>query len=247
MKRVFLLFLLAILLLSWNSQAESSEFDQYLKQGNTFFEQKDWDAAINSYNRAIEINPKVAGIHFNLGLAYFYKRLEIVQTNQKKELQQFLENAENQDWKTNDKVITGEDAATRVLIEKEVEEWKKTIELDDTISGAHYFLGTHYHNTRRFGDAEKELKRAIELDPKYANSYGVLASVYEKIGKNGQAIEYHKKVLQIDPEDEYSRYNLVLLYSKLGMKKEALEEYEILKRKNSIFAPELKSMLEREQ
>jgi tetratricopeptide (TPR) repeat protein len=85
------------------------------------------------------------------------------------------------------------------------------------------------------------------LDPKYANSYGVLASVYEKIGKNGQAIEYHKKVLQIDPEDEYSRYNLVLLYSKLGMKKEALEEYEILKRKNSIFAPELKSMLEREQ
>ena len=62
-------------------------------------------------------------------------------------------------------VIDGENDHTKRLNNLAVQEWEKTIELDDSIPGAHYILGTHYYNIGRLEAAEDELKRVIELNP----------------------------------------------------------------------------------
>jgi len=222
MQKCLILIVFCLAFFPATSSADSSAFEQYFKQGNTFFREKAWDDAIDAYNRAVQINGEVAEVHFNLGLAYFYKRLELSRTSR---LSEFLEKEKHPTVESLDKFIAANEAATKALLEKEVQQWKRTIQLDDTKSAAHYMLGTHYHNIGRLNEAEQELKRAIELDPKYSNSYGVLAAVYEKLGKNDLAIEYHKKDLEIDPEDEGARRDLAVLYYKLGMKKEAVEQY----------------------
>jgi tetratricopeptide (TPR) repeat protein len=247
MKKSFGSILFILFLFSCQSNTETLDYDYHFRKGNSYSHEKAWDDAIEEYNRAISISPDIAETHYNLALAYFNKRMEVRDENMKKELRNIFQNERSPDWNPKDNVIDSEDSTTAILLEKEIQELKITVRLDDSISGAHYFLGTNYHNIGKLKESEIELKRTIELDPGYSNSYGVLASVYEKMGKYDSAIVNHKKVLKIDPEDDGTHYDLAMLYHKLGMKKEALKEYEYLKQKNSVLLGSVNFIIEQDQ
>jgi len=44
---------------------------QYFSEGNSLFEAGKIEEAIQSYNKAIELNPNLAEIHYNKGVALF--------------------------------------------------------------------------------------------------------------------------------------------------------------------------------
>ncbi len=46
----------------------------YNNQGNAYSSKGRYDKAIAVYNKAIEINPRLAKVYNNRGVAYFYKR-----------------------------------------------------------------------------------------------------------------------------------------------------------------------------
>lgn len=247
MKKYTGLILSLVFFYSCQSNTDPSDFDYHLGKGNSYFQDREWDDATKEYNRAININPDVAEAHYNLALTYFYKRMEVRDENMKKELNNLFQSERSSNRNSKDKTIDGRNSLTDILLEKEIQELKIVVRLDDNISGAHYILGTNYHNIGKLEESEKELKRAIELEPGYSNSYGVLASVYEKMEKYDSAIENHKKVLEIDLEDEGTHYNLAMLYHKLGMKKEALKEYEYLRQKNSVFLNSVNFIVEQDR
>lgn len=246
MKTFIVLALLLFLISPHSVRANQSDFEMHLKKGNSYSDQRAWDSAIAEYQHAIKIAPNHAQAHYNLALAYFYKYMEVRDKNLKKEVLESLVNPKASNSSKQGKIVDGEDKVTKDLNAQAVREWKRTAELDDSIGGAHYFLGTHYHNIGNLKDAEKELKKAIELSPRYSNSYSVLASVYEKMDRLDLAITYHKKTLEIDPDSESNHYDLLVIYLKLGKTKEAKQEYDFLKSKKSIFLDSVdKSLFEK--
>jgi tetratricopeptide (TPR) repeat protein len=224
--------------------ADQTDFEAHFQSGNRFKQRSAWDEAINEYEQALKINPNHALAHYALSLAYYEKYREIKNINMKKELFRFFSNPQSSNEYSQSEVIDAEDQTTRSLHNKAIQELKKTLELDDTIWGAHYLLGTHYYNIGNYDHAEKELKRTIELKPDYSNSYSILGSLYEKRKDYDLAIEYRKRALNIDPDAEIVHYDLAILYHKLGMKKEAKEEYELLRLSKSVLFDSLEAYFE---
>lgn len=62
---------LAFLLLSSFSFSKTSE--DYLIEGNFYFQRNEYDIAIEKYKQALKINPKDARANYNLGVAYYKK------------------------------------------------------------------------------------------------------------------------------------------------------------------------------
>jgi len=54
---------------------------QYFSEGNSLFEAGKIEEAIQSYNKAIELNPNLAEIHYNKGVALFNLKNTMKQLN----------------------------------------------------------------------------------------------------------------------------------------------------------------------
>jgi len=71
---------------------------------------------------------------------------------------------------------------------------------------AHYGLGFHYFNTKRYSQAEMPLKRAVELggDHRTRRTY---AHCLEKLGKLEKALEQWSAILEARPADAAAQHN----------------------------------------
>jgi tetratricopeptide (TPR) repeat protein len=227
-----IIILLLILLWHFSVYAQDSDFQSHTSKGLSFLcEDGSWDEAIAEFEAALKISPDNAMAHYYLARARISKYIDLFNSHPNMARLQSIAKKENMDSTPLSELIKRDAELMEELNRKAIGGFKKALELDEKIWGAHYFLGTHYHNIGKLYEAEKELKRTIELNPEYSNSYAVLASVYEKLEKYDLAIDYHRKVLEFHPEYDAERVDLMLLYLKLGMEKEAFTEYDYLRAK----------------
>jgi len=69
MKRTFWLLTAMVLLLAAGCDTKQTD----LNRGIAYFEKGQYDQAISNYNKALEINPRLAFAYHNRGAAYFEK------------------------------------------------------------------------------------------------------------------------------------------------------------------------------
>ena len=229
---LFLLILLIPLQLFANDE---TDFKLHFDNGYHYSEESHWDDAIREYSTAVKIKPSNATAHFDLSLSYYNKYMQVIDENMKTELYRFFSNRKESELNSEQKVVNGEDALTKELHNKAFQEWQKTVELDDSFWGAHYFLGSTYCNNGDYEKAEKEYKKVIDLKPDYVNSYSYLGTLYEKTNRINLAITYHEKAITIDPSSEEDHYELWLLYNKSGLNNKAKQHYDFLKSRKSVF------------
>lgn len=133
-----------------NKQEEAREY--YIKGRNSYllFNPKGLEEAIDSYEKAIDIDNNYAPAYAGLGEAYSFLGL----WNQ----QNFVEK-DNQ------------------LFEKSLSYSQKALGLDQHSSGSHRALAASYRGLGRFEDARQEAQKAIELKPNDAEAYYILWTV----------------------------------------------------------------------
>jgi tetratricopeptide (TPR) repeat protein len=73
MRKNFISSILFIFLLSNFIFSESKSVTEYFKEGNSYFQQKNYDEAIKSYKNALAISPDTPEIVYNIGVAYLFK------------------------------------------------------------------------------------------------------------------------------------------------------------------------------
>ena len=127
----------------------------------------------------------------------------------------------------------------RESIEKGMEMAQKTLAMDDSIAGAHSFLGMFYSLRREFDKAIAEGERAIALDPGGTTAHMFYAMSLYYVGRSEEAIPLFQKAIRLDPVGSTGLYlNFGHALRVTGRFEEALLAYKksIQREPKNIFA-----------
>lgn len=158
-----------------------------LKEGRT-------DEAIVILEQALQANPDIGAVHFNLGVAY--QKKEMIQEARK----EFQEAIRVQPDLGEAYLALG----SSYLAEREsdgtaIEALKKASELMPESYAAFYNLGVSYANSGKYADAESAFRKATEIHPKEPIAHYQLGLALLGQSKNDAAIQSFQKYLELNP------------------------------------------------
>jgi adenylate cyclase len=171
-----------------------------------------YDLTIETYRRAIQLDPEYARAYGALAVAL--TRGYLVQMTK----------------------LSFEEARERAL-----KLANKAIELDQSSPPVYWSLGFVHLFRKEYEEAEAAAKQAIRLSPNYADSYGLLAFISNWRGKAEEAVYYIKKAIALNPYHTFDYpWNLGFAYYTLGKYDEASHALQAALLKNpSVLYPRL--------
>jgi len=163
---------------------KNRELNDSFNAGITAAQNKQYDVAIASFQKASELDPTQVAVWANLGDAYIHQ-------------------AEGK---------TGPEFDTNV--QKGLEAYQKSIELKPDDPAAHNNYALALAKAKKFPEMQAELKKAADLDPPNAGKYYYnLGAILVNSGQNDAAAEAFKKAIELTPTyaDAYYQYGLSLM------------------------------------
>ena len=169
---------------------------------------EDW--ALNSYQRAAELEPTNPYIFTEIGRTYLSKSDLAVQEKKEAEQKVNLDLASQNFQKALvlksdyapaqflQAMVYVREGKTKEAIAK-LEETKGIAPLD---AGLAFQLGVLYYNDNQLDKAKGELERALRLDENYSNASYFLGLVYDKGGNKQAAISQFERVEKLNPDNE---------------------------------------------
>ena len=208
------------------------------------------DEAIACYKKAIELDPKPASAHNNLGaalatkgrpdeaIACYKKAIELDpkyaaahsnlgdQLRGKGQLDEAIASYRKA-IELDPKLASAHNGLGVALAAKGQPEeaiacYKKAIELDSKLAWAHNNLGLALATKGHLDEAIACFKKAIELDPKLASAHGNLGFALADKGHLDEAIACYKKAIELDPKLAGTHANLGLALATNGHLDEAM-------------------------
>ena len=104
------------------------------------------------------------------------------------------------------------------------EHFKKAIEINPKFTSAHYNYAILLKELSRINEAEKHLKIAIEADLKHVKAQTYYANLLKELDRNSEAEENYKKAIELDSKYALARYNYANLLRELNRNEEAEEQ-----------------------
>ncbi len=241
-KRIFILCLLFVL--GVGSAWAFFPFDFSKKEIKTDYSQTVWDrmmmeqsvtdmrrgmgemsmasyqAAANSFAKAIIKNPKDALPHFLYGASLYWSgKVDDAMSEYREGLRLAPQNAMGYQllgiawgWKGN--------------IAEAQANFLKATQLNPLKADSHMNLGSTYAAQRQFDQALDSYRRAVELAPREPLYHYQLGTLYDLMGRDNQAEESYKKALKYFSRYEDAQLALAALYEKRDRMEEALKYYK---------------------
>jgi len=169
---------------------------------------EDW--AIDSYQKAVELEPKNPYIFNEMGLIYLAQADLLTKSGKEEGAKENLAKAKESFQRAIDlksdyapahfqlAMIYQREGKVKEAISK-LEETKLIVPLD---KGLAFQLGLLYYNDNQLEKAKAEFLRAISIDENYSNVRYFLGLIYDKEGKKDLAIEQFEKIEKLNPESQ---------------------------------------------
>jgi tetratricopeptide (TPR) repeat protein len=100
--------------------------------------------------------------------------------------------------------------------------YRRALELDPGLAGAHVNLGRQLHIAGELGRAEPHYREAVRLEPDDPTPHFNLGVLLEEVGRGEEAILAYRQAIVRDPEFADAHCNLGLLLESLGRRQEAV-------------------------
>ncbi len=207
-------------------------YDAYLKgrSYNDMFSPESWSLAIESFEKAIELEPdwaapyvglsEVGGYMHQAGFGSESDRIRMIYENLKKGLELDPNSAE----------VHHKNAGTAAWTEfdwkKAEQEYLKAIELNPSFARSHSFYAHVLTILRRTDEALYEGKLSVELDPENPFTLGLYVVVLVHAGQCQEALFYIEKALSIDPDHPFLYGKLAWVYRCLGVYEKVFEYWK---------------------
>jgi len=213
-----------------------------------------YQAAANSFAKAIIKNPKDSLPHFLYGASLYWSgkvddamseyreglRLEPnnpmgyqllgIAWGWKGDITQaqenFLRASELAPNKADTRMNLGSTYAAQKNFDRALDEYRRAVELAPREPLYHYQLGTLYDFMGRDAQAEDSYKKALRYFARYEDVQLALAALYEKQNRTEEALKFYKKAVRTKPGDYVARLRYAYLLLQLGRTDEARDVLE---------------------
>ncbi|TXT58922.1 MAG: hypothetical protein BAJALOKI2v1_280013 [Promethearchaeota archaeon] len=168
----------------------------WVKRGKLFHQRGEYDQAIDSFKRALNLNPEQdikKDIYIRIGLSYRYKKEYDTAIDWYEKVLE-IDDQDPLAWNN-----IGYAYECKNQREKAKEMYKKSLELDPTYELALVNLLKLYKENEEFENAKKLLKDALEEDPVNADNWVDLGLVYNEMGEYEKSIAAYEKALLYEP------------------------------------------------
>lgn len=190
-------------------QNNSASSNDLLEEGKTYYNNGEYDKAIEIFKKAVELNPNEYLNWQWLGRSYYERYSDGDEENALNSLLKAVELNPNNDsnW-----YWLGISYGMNSQYDKEKESFLKATELNPNNADNWYKLGISYFNDKQYDKAIESFSKAVELNPNDDNNWDRLANSYQMNGQYDKAIETLLKAIEIDPNSRYYWFNLGILY-----------------------------------
>jgi tetratricopeptide (TPR) repeat protein len=106
-------------------------------------------------------------------------------------------------------------------VKEAADEYRRALELDQSLREAHDALGSYYHRNGLLAKAAEELRAVADLGGDFL-AYFNLGYVLVELGRYEQAIESFQHCLRLRPRDAVTNYEIAYIYYVQGRYEEAL-------------------------
>ncbi len=195
-------------------------FLDYFLLGNTYLSKEKYDKAIESYEKAIAINPKKDETYYNMGNAY------VEQGEYDKAIESYEKAIEINPKDDESYCNMGIAYVKQGEYDKAIESYEKAIEINPKRDETYYNMGIAYVEQGEYDKAIESYEKAIEINPKRDETYYNMGNAYGEQGEYDKAIESYEKAIEINPKDDETYYNMGIAYVKQGEYDKAIESYE---------------------
>jgi Flp pilus assembly protein TadD len=197
---------------------ESAE--RYAQRGLAHLNQGQSADAVLALRRAIELDPKNAILHNNLGAALDKegKKDEALASFQaavrlKPDYADALHNL-------------GNHLRRMGRLPEAEEEYRKALKLTPDSADLCNHLGIALLGQAKHGEAEASFRRSLRLKPDHAEAHNNLGVLFEQLGKVEESIASYQESLRLKPDSFDTHRNLALGYLMRGDYARGFEEYE---------------------
>jgi len=197
---------------SWVSNMVNQR-DVFMNIAIEYTRLKQWDKAIESYNRAIEIDPKYELAYINRGLAHAnMNQFDLAKADYDFAIGIDQENAEAYKDRGNVKMNQGQYTDA-------IKDYNQAIDLDNANLDAYANRGNAYASIEFYDLAVADYDRVIALDVNYVSAYYNRGLVYAHQKNYSIAILDFTKVIEFEPNNSKA-------YMQRGKSYQALGNYE---------------------
>jgi tetratricopeptide (TPR) repeat protein len=181
-------------------QANSDDPEAYLKRGNAYFQQGNYDAAIADYDKAIQLRPDFAAAFTSRGASYARKLDYDRALGDYDKLVQLRPNDANAYLRR------GATYATKKDFDHALADLDKTIQLDANNAENFYARGMVYRDKKDYGRACADFDKAIALKPDYTDAiYNRGLTNYDRENYS-DSIKDFTRYIELKPNDPQAYY-----------------------------------------
>ena len=179
----------ALLFLAACSSDPNQEKLKYLASGDRYFQTGQYQEAVIQYRNALQIDPRLARAHYQLGRAYLSLNARDTAYRELAEAVKLQPNYPDAQLQLAALLNAGgRHKEARAVAEK-------VLAADPRSARAHRILGDQYVAARDIPHAIREFEKSMELDPALIETYADLGSLYVLTGKPAEAQSVFRKAV----------------------------------------------------
>jgi DNA-binding winged helix-turn-helix (wHTH) protein/tetratricopeptide (TPR) repeat protein len=193
--------------------------------------------AVQSFERAIAIDPRYALAHAGLAIAWIHAgiRAAVSQSFRPRDVMPKARAAAEKALALDDRLSEAHAALGQVLFlyewkrEAGMRELERAMELNPNDQNANHWYAMALAGTGRFDEALAQIQRARDIDPVAVLIHANVGFILYRAGRYREAIEHLRQTVAIEPGFVMSRYRLGLALEAAGEYPEALEQFAAMR------------------
>lgn len=173
----------------------------YIRRGNIYYKDKDYEKALEAYSQAIDLQSDVAAFYYNRGIAYgVLKKYESGLADLNRALEIDPDHIKCLRYKA---YILGE----QKKYEEAAEALSKVIALDSQNKEAYLDRGIYYKRQKKYQEALEDYNMVLTLDPDNASAYNNRGNIYDIWGEYEKAIADYDQALLLNKDFKMAAKN----------------------------------------
>lgn len=210
-----------------SSHLRAKPYLEYVKAGDQFASEQDWESAVEAYKEALRINPQIIEIY---DAEYYQACFECGLYHLKSALASLAVNDFSEAIRVNGKAVDayfhrGNAYLAQEQFDAAIADYTKAMSLNLRTADVYLNRGYAYSRKGNLTVSLTDFDEAIRLNSGCGEAYVYRGLIYEFQGKHAEALKDYNEALRLSPDDPRTLYHRGLIRNAKGSCKTAVTDF----------------------